>query len=228
MSHELNQPLAAIHNFVQAARNLARKDEAEAKVKLDGMLEKALGQAERGSSILRGMREVVERGEVSTEEIDINRLMLDAVDLAEEGGSLAGIQVGLALAAGLPPVLANPVQIHQVMINLIQNAGEAMADADPKELTVATKSAGPDMVEVSVSDRGPGLPDEVAVNLFKPFVTTKPSGMGLGLSICRAIVEAHGGRLSADRRDGGGTVFRFTLPVAMEGVGPEAESPSEP
>ncbi len=226
LSHELNQPLAAVYNFLQAARNLARKGQGAAD-KLDGMLEKALAQTQRGSSILKGMREIVEHGEVSATGTDINLLVEETLDLCRVPGHLENTALGVTLSPGLPLVLANRVQIHQVLTNLIQNASEAMQRGG--ELSLATAPDGAGHVRVTVSDRGPGLSVEAEANLFKPFNTTKATGMGLGLSICRAIIEAHGGRLWAQPRNGGGTTFAFTLPTAGNPAGavkPDSMAPA--
>ena len=218
LSHELNQPLAAIHNFVQAARILFNRDKEMSDSKLDALLEKALDQARRGSSILRGMRDVVERGEITARPSDINAIVHEAVDLCGETYQIRVNEVELILAPDLPDVLANPVQIHQVLINLVENAFDALEEETAgvtkgAPITIETRAVGESSVEVIVSDRGPGLSDEVLANPFKPFLTTKADGMGLGLSICQAIVEAHGGRLVAEANEGGGTRFRFTLPT---------------
>jgi two-component system, LuxR family, sensor kinase FixL len=117
------------------------------------------------------------------------------------------------LDAGVPPAIIDKVQIQQVLFNLMRNAIEAMAASEPRELTVAARQRDSGWIEISVADTGPGLAPHVRRNLFQPFVTTKASGMGVGLSICRSIVEAHGGSLRAEDRPGGGTIFHFTVPA---------------
>jgi two-component system sensor kinase FixL len=114
----------------------------------------------------------------------------------------------------LPHVLADRVQIQQVVVNLLRNAIEAMHASPVRTVTISTYAAGPKFVEVAIADTGPGIPDEVAARLFEPFVTTKETGMGVGLSICRTIVEAHGGQLWMTPNPEGGTIFRFQLPVS--------------
>ena len=126
-----------------------------------------------------------------------------------------GVDVRFDLAAELPPVRVKVIEIEQVILNLLSNGIEAMkgSRADIQPIVVQTRLAGAQTVEVSVTDRGPGLSPEAEERIFEPFFTTKPSGMGMGLSICRTIVEAHGGRLWAEARPGGGTTFRFSLPT---------------
>ena len=144
----------------------------------------------------------------------------------EEAATLAlfdaegqGVQLAMDFATGVPPLLLDKVQIQQVLLNLIRNAVEAMGDSQSRQLTISTMRSADGMVEVSVADSGPGLPALVREKLFQPFVTTKPSGIGLGLSLCRDIVQAHGGRIWQADHPGGGTEFRFTLPVAQQDTG---------
>ncbi len=211
LSHELNQPLAAIHNFLQASRRLAAKTGAAGTERLDGLLEKALGQTRRSSDILQGMRDVLDRGELHLEPTDANALVREALALCRDLPSMQGLTVELDLAPDLPAVAASSVQIHQVLVNLIQNAAEAMRGESGTTLRMTTEAAGEGRVAFTVSDAGPGLSAEVRDNLFQPFLTTKPDGTGLGLSICRAIAAAHGGGLTAVDSSLGGAAFRFTL-----------------
>jgi two-component system sensor kinase FixL len=226
LAHELNQPLTAIASAIGAARRILasafpsgsqQKAEAELRAAMDFAAEQAL----RGGQIVRRLRDFVTRGEADQRLQDTGKLIEEAGALALVGTRESGIEASFRFAPQLPPVRVDRIQIQQVLLNLIRNAIEAMtqegaaAEAPRRELVVAAVPTGAGEVEVSVADTGPGLPLEVADRLFEPFVTTKPDGMGVGLSICRTIVEAHGGRLWAEPNPGGGTVFRFRLPVVL-------------
>jgi two-component system sensor kinase FixL len=128
----------------------------------------------------------------------------------------AGIQVKVQLDPDVKEAVIDRIEIQQVLVNLMRNAVEAMQESPKRELGVSTNRDNDDFVSVSVSDTGPGLASEVARRLFQPFVSTKAQGMGMGLNICRTIIEAHGGRLWADSNPGGGAVFRFRLPTGHE------------
>jgi PAS domain S-box-containing protein len=219
LAHELNQPLAAATTAVGAAQMmLAEGDPAE---DVGGALELAAEQTLRAGQIVRRLREFVARGGETERAIeDLPRLAREAGTLALVGARESGVAVSFRFAPDLPQVLVDRVQIQQVLFNLMRNAIQAVAERDHVaargcEVEVsAVPALGAEAVEVSVADTGPGLAPEVAERLFEPFVSTKPDGMGVGLSICRTIVEAHGGRLWAEPRPGGGAVFRFTLPTA--------------
>jgi two-component system, LuxR family, sensor kinase FixL len=230
LAHELNQPLTAAASAVQAARRTLASASPEG---LDGQLPEvreamdlAAEQALRGGQIVRRLRDFVARGEADPRLESLPKLAEEAAALALVGAKERGAAVALRLEPGLPPVLADRIQVQQVLFNLMRNALEAMGDGEApagggggaprrrRELVVSAAPAGPDTVEIAVADTGPGLAPEVAGRLFEPFVSTKPAGMGVGLSICRTIVEAHGGRLWAEPNPGGGAVFRFTLPAA--------------
>jgi signal transduction histidine kinase len=167
----------------------------------------------------------VARGEADPRLESLPRLVEEAAALALVGAKQRGIAVALRVDPGLPQVLVDRIQIEQVLFNLMRNALEAMDDGDGaasgggdaprhRELAVSAGLAGHGEIEIAVADTGAGLAPEVAGRLFEPFVSTKPEGMGVGLAICRSIVEAHGGRLWAEANPGGGTVFRFTLTAA--------------
>ena len=211
LAHELNQPLAAIVNYLQAGRRLLQAAPPPPPRVLEA-IEKAAAQAERAGQVIRRLREFVARGETERCEENINTAIEDAAALALVGAKSSGVTPHLVLRPDLPPILIDKVQIQQVLLNLIRNALEAMEASDERTLTVeAAAAAG--MLTITVADTGPGLPPEVASRLFQPFVTTKARGMGVGLSICRSIIESHGGRIWASPRPGGGTIFAFSLPV---------------
>jgi two-component system sensor kinase FixL len=215
LAHELNQPLTAVTNYVQAARRLLGAPGADMK-RVDEVMEKAATQAARAGQVIRRLREFVAKGEAERRVEDLNNVVEEATALALVGAKLHRVRVSLELDHGLPAALVDKVQIQQVILNLVRNAVEAMEGSPERELRLASRRAGSRFVEIAVSDTGPGLAPEVMERLFQPFVTTKRTGMGLGLSICREIVEAHGGRLAVEAASPRGATFRFTLPVYEE------------
>ena len=212
LAHEINQPLAAIMNYVNVAKRLLASPGALAKAQ--EAVAKAGDQAERAAQIIRRLRDFVEKRDSKRTVENINAIAEDAIALGLVGAKLANIKVRTEFAPHSPPVLVDRVQIQQVMVNLLRNASEAMASSPKRELTITTAGIDASAVEVAVADTGPGIPDEVAGRLFKPFVTTKAGGMGIGLAISHSIIEAHGGRLRMTPNRGGGAVFRFELPAA--------------
>jgi two-component system sensor kinase FixL len=179
-------------------------------------MEKAAQQANRAGQIIRRLRQFVEKGSTEHRPEDVNKVVEEASALALVGAKETGIRVSLALSAELPPVAIDKIQVQQVVLNLVRNAVEAMTQSPERSLTIATERTGEGIVAVTVSDTGPGLAEPVMRQLFQPFVTTKEKGMGIGLSICRSIIDAHGGRISAHANDARGTRFVFTLPIATE------------
>jgi two-component system, LuxR family, sensor kinase FixL len=162
------------------------------------MMEKAIAQAQRAGEVIRQLRGFVSKGESERRIQNLNQLVEEALALALVGARQLGVRASLELDHSLPPVLVDLVQIQQVVLNLVRNAVEAMEEVERRELTIGTRAIPEQgMAEVIVADTGPGIAPELADRLFQPFVTTKATGMGLGLSICREIVEAHHGRLSA-------------------------------
>ncbi len=218
LAHELNQPLAAIMNYIQAGRRMMKKGGGVVSEKAYQMMDKALDQADRAGAIMRGLREIVEKGEAARAASDINKVVEEASALGLIGAARAGIRLDLELGNELPPVIINEIQIQQVVMNLVRNGVEAMAASEKRDLTIKTALDHEDAVEIAIGDTGPGLAKEVEERLFQPFVSTKAGGMGIGLSISHSIVEAHGGRLWATPAPDGGTVFHFTLPLAPDGA----------
>jgi two-component system, LuxR family, sensor kinase FixL len=211
MAHELNQPLTAVTNYLEAARHLLRGG-AGAAERVDDLMGRAVAQAERAGGVIRRLRQFVSKGEPERRPENLNKLVEEALALALVGVRQTDVRVTLELDRALLPVLADGVQIQQVILNLVRNAVEAMEECERGELVIATRALQ-EMSEVTVADTGPGIMPELMVRLFQPFVTTKKTGIGLGLSICREIVEAHHGRLTNAPRPGGGTVFCVGLPV---------------
>ncbi|HEV8680872.1 MAG TPA: PAS domain S-box protein [Stellaceae bacterium] len=222
LAHELNQPLTAVMNYLEAARHLLESGPQWA-ARVGDLMGRAVTQAERAGEVIRRLRQFVSKGETERRIESLNKLVQEALALALVGVRQSGVRVTLDLDSAEMPVVVDRVQIQQVVLNLVRNAVEAMETADQRELMIATRAlAAENTAEVRVVDTGPGISPEIADRLFQPFVTTKPAGMGLGLSICREIVEAHRGHLSAAPAASGGAVFRLTLPLpraAEEGNG---------
>lgn len=211
LAHELNQPLTATGNYVRAALRLlaaAKPDED----RIRSALNLAVEQNQRSGEIIRRLRAFVARGEIARQSESIATLIEEASALALVGARERDIKVMINLDPDLPQASVDRVQIQQVLLNLIRNAVEAMDGQQVRELGINIE-VKPDHVLVGISDTGNGIPEEIEAKLFQPFVTTKPDGMGIGLSVCRTIVEAHGGRLWVEPNPGGGSIFRFTLPT---------------
>jgi two-component system, LuxR family, sensor kinase FixL len=215
MAHELNQPLTAVVNYLEAGRNLLERDPLP-RDRIEDLIHRAVLQAERAGDVIRHLRQFARKGETDRRAKNLNTLVEEALALALVGARQSGVRVTLDLDHSLAPVAVDAVQIQQVLLNLVRNAVEAMEHVDRRELHVATRCSG-DTAEITVADTGPGIAPELAERLFQPFATTKQGGMGLGLSISREIVEAHEGELSAEPRSAGGTVFRVSLPLTLDG-----------
>lgn len=215
LAHELNQPLSAIANYTQGCTRLLKRFDDELSERMREALEETARQSLRAGQIIRHLREFVTRGETDKNPEDIKNLVEEAGALALVGSREAGIRTVFDFSARAETVFVDRVQIQQVLINLMRNAVEAMRHCERRELTVRTADGQTAReIAIEVSDTGPGLADDVAQQLFKPFVTTKPGGMGVGLSISKRIVEAHGGEITMQRNEHGGATFRFTLPAA--------------
>jgi len=214
LAHELNQPLTAIINYAQTARGLVERRPESGPAGLPSLLEKTVQQASRAGQIIRRLRQFIAKGETERTLEDVNAVVDEASALALVGTAGRGIAARRVLERGLPPVLLDKIQIHQVITNLVRNSVDALEGAELREIVISTRRAGQDRVEIAVADSGPGLVPEVAGRLFQPFVTTKPGGLGIGLSICRSIVDAHGGRLWASDNPDGGAIFHVSLPLA--------------
>ncbi|MDE0455967.1 MAG: PAS domain S-box protein [Chromatiales bacterium] len=214
LAHELTQPLAAVVGFVEASAALIRRGDGETP-EVHEYMDQAVAQSLRAGAVVRMMREFTGRGDTERTVEDINAVVEEICELATLGTASDGIDLELNLAPGLPPVLIDHVQIQQVVLNLVRNGIDALGDCGTGTITVATVPRS-DMVEVVVADDGPGLPAEVRERVFEPFVSTKPDGIGIGLSICRTIVEAHGGKIALDTGTRRGTRFRFSVPVFDE------------
>lgn len=211
LAHELNQPLSAIANYLKGSRRLIDNNAEDAPAKIRDAIEKAGEQALRAGQIIRRLRDFVARGESERAVENLTKLIEEAGALAMVGAKERDIRVRFVFDPRLDLVLADKVQIQQVILNLIRNAIEAMEQAERRELTVSADQEEGGLAVVGIADTGPGIAPEIMSQLFQPFITTKRTGMGVGLSISRTIIEAHGGRIWVEARPGGGAVFRFTL-----------------
>lgn len=212
LAHELNQPITAVVNFVSGVRNLLEQNDPDDRAMIDEGLAEAYEEALRAGAIVRRLREFVSHGEVGKSVEDLPDLIDGASKLALIGAREKGVEARFDLDRVARSVLVDKVQIQQVLINLMRNAIEAMSQSPIRLLTVSSIPDDGGMVRVSVCDTGPGVAPEIAENLFRAFNSTKSSGLGLGLSICRTIVEANGGRIWMEPGPTGGACFRFTLP----------------
>jgi C4-dicarboxylate-specific signal transduction histidine kinase len=216
LAHELNQPLTAVTNSVNAARRLLANDERDRIETAREVMEEAAAQTLRAGQIIRRLRDFVTRGETERQVESVAVMVTEASALALLGSESLGVNARLRIDPKASKALANRVQVQQVLANLIRNALEAMAETARRELVISTTLLKDATIEIAVADTGSGLPAGAEEHLFEPFTSTKPHGMGLGLSICRSIVEAHGGSLRSEPNPGGGTIFRFTLAAVSD------------
>lgn len=215
VAHELNQPLTAAGNFLRAGMRWlhpAPPDAARIAAAREAMQE-AAAQTLRAGEILRRLRDFINRGETEQRLVSLGPLVADGVALVSAGRGAEAPRITLDLAISGCLVMADEVQMQQVFVNLLRNAIEATEGKAERGISVTLRQEEGQAV-LRFADGGPGLPAEVLERLFQPFVTTKETGMGIGLSICRTIIEAHGGRITAGRRAGGGTVMTIHLPLA--------------
>jgi two-component system, LuxR family, sensor kinase FixL len=216
LAHEINQPLSAISNYLQGCNRLLEPVQHPNVPRIRDVLAETTRQTLRAGHIIRQLREFVARGETDKQPENISKLVEEASALALVGAREVGIKTVFRFASHTDRVMVEKVQIQQVLLNLMRNAIEAMQDCECKELLVTTSVPHGDKITVSVADTGSGLSEEITERLFQPFVTTKLTGMGVGLSISKRIVEAHGGEMWAEPNPSGGAIFRFTLQSAIE------------
>lgn len=217
LAHELNQPLSAIGNYLNGMKRMISSGREVNPAVLSDALDKAVEQTLRAGEIIRRLRDFVSRGTSESQVESVSKMVGEASALALVGAKELGIRVHMKLDKNADAVMTDKVHVQQVLLNLIRNAIEAMAETPPpRELTISSSRYKDGTVCISVADTGPGIAPEIAERLFQPFNTSKSAGMGVGLSICRTIVESHGGRIWAEPNPGGGTVFHFTMPAAKE------------
>ena len=219
LAHELNQPLTAVMNYVQTGRRLLQSNGGSESAKIDEMLDKAVAQSARAGDVIRRLRGLFEKGETDPAPESINQVVEDVASLALMDAKVLNIDYRFEFTPKLPIVIIDRIQVQQVVLNLVRNAVEALDGGVKRELSIVTGRAADGGVEVAVCDSGPGLSPELRDNLFDPFVTGKGRGMGVGLSISERIIKAHGGRLWVQPNPGGGTQFRFVLPVTEPSEG---------
>lgn len=212
LAHEINQPLAAILNYLGAGRHMLEMSAQPPADKIGAILDKAVEQATRAGEIIRHLRSFVTKGETQRRPEILSHVVKEATTLAMIGTRHQNVRLSLQLDPAARSAMINRIQIQQVLVNLVRNAVEAMVESQRRELAVSTRSLDDGTIEIEIADSGSGLAPEVAAQLFKPFVSTKSHGMGVGLSICQSIVEAHRGRIWAEPNPAGGTIFRFTVP----------------
>jgi C4-dicarboxylate-specific signal transduction histidine kinase len=215
LAHELNQPLAAIANYNMGCVNRLQANDYRPEELLAAM-QKASAQAERAGKIIRRVRDFVKKSEPSRSAVQIAEVIEEIIGFAEIEARKAGVRISVSVPPDLPPAYADKIMIEQLVLNLVKNGIEAMRETvrSERELAISARANGKDFIEVKVSDRGHGVLVEQTEKLFTPFYTTKPDGMGMGLNICRSIIEFHNGRLWTVANPGGGSVFSFTLPVS--------------
>jgi two-component system sensor kinase FixL len=217
LAHELNQPLAAIINYHGGLCRILDSKRRISPGSLLPPLQKASAQALRAGEIIHGIRSFVSKRTGERETARLDALVSEACSLALIGVDPHKFSVRIQVAPELKPVVVDKIQIQQVLLNLVRNALEAMEKGEAGEVIIDGRSDEDYSTEISVSDTGFGIPAGIADNLFKPFVTSKPDGMGLGLSICRTIIESHGGKIWVEPNSPQGSIFRFTLPTSRGG-----------
>lgn len=213
LAHELNQPLSAIANYLNGSSRMLAELSGEDAAAVRGAITKAADQALRAGQIIRRLREFVSQGESEKRVENVGKVTEEASALALVGARETGVRTRVNMGNFVDLVLVDRIQIQQVLVNLIRNALEAMQASNRRELTITTKKPKPDTIEISVADTGTGISQEIADHLFQPFFTTKPHGMGVGLSISRTIIEDHGGQIWIEPNPGGGTIFKISLPA---------------
>jgi signal transduction histidine kinase len=220
VAHEINQPLMAITNYTMAGRRRLDGEGPVDRAKIRDLLEKIAGQTALAGQVLDHLRTMVKRRVAQETEIDLAQLLAKSLKLIEMEARMKDINVETAIAAALPRALGDEIQVQQVILNLASNAMDAMAatPTDDRKLRLEATSSNDDGILISIADRGSGIVEDDEQRVFEPFYTTKGMGLGIGLSICRQIVEAHGGKLWHAPNPSGGTIFRFTLPTTAQGT----------
>ena len=214
ITHEVNQPLAAARNDLTAALNFLDRTPPDL-VEVREALACAVKDNDRASTVVGRIRALMQKAPTRTDSVDLNEAAREVIELTHGEALKNGVSVRTQLANGLPLIQGDRVQLQQVVLNLILNAVQAMGAVTDRtrEVLINTSQTEPNEVCLGVQDTGPGLSAETLPRLFEPFYTTKPSGMGMGLAICRSIIEAHGGRLWATRYETRGALFQFTIPI---------------
>lgn len=213
LAHELNQPLSAIANYLKGSRRMLEESEGEQIALVRDAVGKAADQALRAGQIIRRLREFVAHGESEKRVESVSKMAEEASALALVGVRETGVRVRFNFNNTSDLVLADRIQIQQVLVNLLRNALESMETGERRELTLTGENTKDTNFQISVSDTGCGIAPDIADHLFQPFYTTKPQGLGVGLSISRSIIEDHGGKIWAENNPEGGTTFKIILPL---------------
>jgi two-component system, LuxR family, sensor kinase FixL len=215
LAHELNQPLTSILSNAQAAQRLLQRDHVD-NPELREMLDDIVAEDKRAGALIERLRTLLRRESPTLQRLELAPLLQDCLSLVRSKLTAERARVSTRIAADLPDVLGDSVQLQQVVLNLLLNACDALTDAQPADRCIAVdayREADDHFVHITVSDRGPGIEVDSLERVFDAFFTTKPTGLGLGLAICRQIVSAHGGRLWATHNEERGATFHLTLPV---------------
>ena len=215
LAHEINQPLSAILSNAEAAERFLQRDRRNI-VEVRAILADIRNADKRAAAVIERMRGLLRRHTVDTQRLDVSGLVGEVAALVRVDAATRQVKVEVDVPADLPEVRGDRVHLQQVLLNLILNGMDALDGARPadRRVSMTARCDGDESVEVVVGDGGPGIPAEMLGQIFDPFYTTKPHGMGMGLAISRTIVEAHGGKLWAENQAGSGAAFRFTLPIA--------------
>ena len=214
IAHELNQPMAATINYLEAGKFMIERGADIEDGKLTKVLDSAIDQTKRASDIIARLRRFIQTGDMEKENVNLKSLLETSSDMALLPYKNLAIDRIYELDDGLPDVFVNPVQIQQVLVNLIKNACEAMDESPLRKLIIRADKIENGYIEIGISDTGKGMSDADREQLFTPFSTNKADGMGVGLNICHSIISNHGGKLWVDSDTSGSTQFSFTLPVA--------------
>jgi C4-dicarboxylate-specific signal transduction histidine kinase len=214
LAHELNQPLSAIANYCAGCVKRMQSGNYQFDDLLAAM-QKASDQAERAGKIIRRMRDMVKKSDPNRQPVQLGELIDEARAFADIEAQRSSTQLLLDIPENLPKIVVDRIMIEQVLLNLIKNGIEAMHGTaiERRKLSIQARQADERLVEVSIADQGHGISDSDSEKIFTPFYTTKSEGMGIGLAICRSIIEFHQGRLWVEARREGGSVFRFTVPI---------------
>ncbi|HET8696397.1 MAG TPA: PAS domain S-box protein, partial [Gammaproteobacteria bacterium] len=219
IAHEINQPLSAIATYAQAASRILEREQPSM-TKLIEVCRKIDEQARRAGAVIDNLRKFIRQRKIDTHPLDVNRTIVDVVKLMEADARAEGIALTMDLAADLPRVSADTVQLQQVLLNLTRNAVDAIRSGVRKEpgISIGTRRGSRGGVEISVTDCGPGVARRLGEEIFHPFVTTKADGLGVGLAVSRTIVQSYGGKLTYRDNPEGGAIFEVDLPAIEQGV----------
>jgi len=217
IAHEINQPISGVVSNGSACLRWLTRDVPDVQEACEAA-RRIVRDGKRAGDVIARIRALTKRAATPREKLDLNETILDVLALVGDEAKRKGVTIRTQFVDDLSPVSGDRVQLQQVLLNLTMNAIEAMSSVDqrPRELLIITRNIAADQVEVTVKDSGPGIDPNTLDKIFDPFYTTKPGGMGMGLSISRSILQAHSGRLWAAAKDGPGTIFHFTLPKFQE------------